>query len=529
MRWPTVARMRMRGRAVARMLVRGRAVARPVAAVLSGAVVALALPPVDFVPAILGYTPFLLLLDAADGARRPVLARAVLGAAFGFGYHLAGLWWVGAAFLVDADTFGALLPLAVVGLPLLLAPLHALAAVAMGLAPPSPAWRVVGLAVALAATEWLRGVVLTGFPWNAAGLQLTGSSVALQGAAVVGLNGLSFVAVLLGASPVALIARGSRWLALPVVAVVVALAAYGSARLARAPSIDATQPRVRVVQPSVPQAHKWDPAESAAIWRRLLDLTASPTGDGAAVDVVIWPETAFPFIYRTPSVEQLDLAAALGGGAMLLAGAVELEATADGRRATNSLILVGSDGAPLARYDKNHLVPFGEYLPLKGVLSAIGLRQITEAVAAFDAGTDRQPIDIPGLAPALPLICYEVIFPHPEIADARWIVNVTNDAWFGDTPGPRQHLRHAQVRAVEDGLPVVRAANNGISAVIDPEGRFVGRLALDAVGVIDTGLPAPRSTLYRRLGDAPLFGLILVAAGAGAAAAARRRRGAMKG
>lgn len=505
-----------------------RRAGRLFAAALAGATLALTLPPVDFVPAIAAWALLVWLVGIGEArARRPWLERALLGAGFGFGYHLAGLWWTGAAFLVDAAVFGPLLPLGVIGLPLLLAPFHALAVVLMGCGPRSTGWRVVTLGVAVSFTEWLRGAMFTGFPWNVPAVQLSGINELVQSASVVGVHGLAVAAVLIGAAPAALVTRGSRWAGVLGVTLLVTLAAYGTLRRDGA-APDLSPQTVRIVQPSVPQEQKWDPAERAAIWATLLDLTTRPRADGTAPSLVVWPETALPFLYRTPGRAQDELAAALLPGQTLVTGAVEIEpetpaeaagagsATVSGApeetapgRATNSIFVLDSDGVLRQRYDKRHLVPFGEYLPFAGVLSRLGFTAIVQGTSQFVAGTERVLIDVPDLPQALPLICYEIVF-RQDVTGASWIVTVTNDAWFGDTPGPRQHLRHAELRAIETGLAIVRAANNGISGVIDPYGRLVAELPLNRRDVLDARIPAPVATPYRTFGDRPLYALWLL-------------------
>lgn len=498
-------------------------------AAFAGAGLAFALPPYDFVPALVAFSALLLLLEACEAhARRPLLERALVGAAFGFGWHLMGLWWIGAAFLVEADRYAALLPFAVVGLPLLLAPFTALAAVLARLAPPSLAWRAVGLALGLSATEWLRSVVLTGFPWNAAGVGLTQSSLMAQSAAAVGVNGLAVAAVLLGALPAALTERRSRWLAAPAGLVLAAMAAFGAQRLLTAPPTPAEAPLIRIVQPAVPQHEKWNPALREGIWQRLLALTGGDA-DGARPAAVVWPETAIPFLYRVPSNEQAELVEALAPDTVLITGAADVMQTETGRRTLNTVVVIGPDGARRERYDKVHLVPFGEYVPLAGLLGRLGLEALAAGEESFTAGETPMTIATAGgLPPFQPLICYEVIFPHVGSEPApAWIVNVTNDAWFGDTPGPRQHLRHARLRAIERGVPVARAANTGISAMIDSEGRMVDRLPLGVVGTITVPLPDGRGSPYAKVGDWPLFGLWLC--GFGAALAWRRQGRSLRG
>lgn len=464
----------------------------------SGALLSLTLPPVWFWPALVGYAGLLLALEGATGGAGRPWRRAAIAGAFGFAYHVGGLWWVGAAFLVDAPAHALLLPFAVVGLPLLLAPFHALAGALTALVGPCLAERALALALALSFTEWLRSFVLTGFPWNVPGLALTQGDTLAQGAALVGLTGLAVPAVLCGLLPMLLTERHGRRLAALTLAALASLALYG---VARPPPPAAAGPRVKIVQPNVAQADKWKDSERPVIWQRLLALSKGDPETAA----VIWPETAIPFLWRTPSREQVELAAALEGRP-LLTGAVELAEDGSGR-ATNSLLLIGADGRVEARYDKVHLVPFGEYLPLSGVLSALGLEALAAGATSFRPGKARRAVDAPGLPPLEPLICYEVIFTGDAVPEARWLLNVTNDAWFGQTAGPHQHLAHARLRAVERGVPLVRAANTGISALFDTRGRAVQQLGLAREGSIVAPLPPPTGSAYARLGDIPLYSI----------------------
>ncbi|WMS43378.1 apolipoprotein N-acyltransferase [Acuticoccus sp. MNP-M23] len=498
----------------------GRRVVRLGLAAFSGVGLALAFAPYDLLPALAAYSALLVLLEAGDArVRRRSLERFLTGFAFGFGFHLMGLWWIGAAFLVDADAYAWLMPLAVVGLPLLLAPFSGIAAMCVGLAPRGMAWRAVALALGVAGTELARGLVLTGFPWNAAGMGLTQSILLAQSASAVGVNGLAIPAVLIGALPVVLAERESRWLAVPTGLMLAAMATYGGYRLWTAPEIAADAPLIRIVQPAVPQDEKWAPEHQAEIWQRLLELTAEPGPAPAAGEealprpsVVIWPETAIPFQWRAPSAPQAALAGALGPETQLITGAVELAATADGRTVGyNALFVMSPEGRLVGRYDKAHLVPFGEYLPFSALMARLGLSGLAANGGEFVAGDGPVTLQVAGLPPFQPLICYEVIFPHGAgEPPARWIVNLTNDSWFGNTPGPRQHLRHAQLRAIERGLPVVRAANTGISAVIDAQGRIAGSLRLKAIGTLTERLPPPQPSHYSGLSDLLLFVILFL-------------------
>jgi apolipoprotein N-acyltransferase len=233
---------------------------------------------------------------------------------------------------------------------------------------------------------------------------------------------------------------------------------------------------------------------------------------------LIWPESAFPFFLAREPAEMVQIANLLPPNTVLIVGAARPAAMAPTPgivRAYNSIYVIDRDGAILSTYDKMHLVPFGEYLPFQDFLESLGLMQLTKVRGGYIPGTVRKPIAVPRAPPFLPLICYEVVFPGEAVPRGErpgWLVNLTNDGWFGQSSGPYQHLQQARVRAIEEGLPLVRAANTGVSAVIDPVGRIVRSLGLGAEGVLDSGLPQPlAATLYARFGDGPA-GLMVLAA-----------------
>jgi apolipoprotein N-acyltransferase len=494
---------------------------RALIAFLSGAASTLALSPIDFWPAMFVTLPVLVwLTDGAASARwGGIVAAAGTGWWFGFGYFLAGLYWVGYAFLVDAKTFGWLLPFAVIALPAGLALFTAL-----GLALARAAWtggamRILTLAAALTTSEWLRGHVLTGFPWNAIGYTLTGPLVFAQGASVLGLWGLTFMAVAVFASPAVLADDPSEkyplWLA-PAIAVValLALALFGAIRLANTPTAFVDGVRLRIMQPNLQQDDKFNYSAKQAVMNRYLtlsDRSSTPQSNGVHdVTHLIWPESAFPFLLARESDALADIAKLLAPGTVLITGAARAAELGPNTRvlhAYNSIYVIDHDGSILSVYDKIHLVPFGEYLPFQSLLERLGLMQLTKVPGGFDAGDRRRAITLPHAPSFLPLICYEVIFPHdvvPAGERPNWIVNLTNDGWFGISSGPYQHLQQTRVRAIEEGLPIVRAANTGISAVIDPVGRIVTSLPLGAEGVLDSSLPQRiASPPYARMGDAP--------------------------
>jgi apolipoprotein N-acyltransferase len=526
---------------------------RRAAALLAGAASVLALAPFFAWPVLWLTLPMLVwLIDSASPPRRrgstpadarwhhrPWFRAAEIGWWFGFGYFLAGLFWIGEAFLVEAEIFAVLLPFAVTLLP---AGLALFTAAATGTA--ARFWRagperVVVLALAWSASEWARGHVFTGFPWNVLGYALTYPLPLMQSAALVGIYGLTLCAVLIFALPLVLMGdsstgttrrrAGGAALAVAIGPLIV-VAALGATRLAWSPPETVPGVKLRTVQPSVPQREKWHPDHQERIFLDHLALsTTNPAGeaDGAAgVTHVVWPEAAVPFLVLDHPGARAAIGRMLPRGTLLVTGALRVEPAPAGavrpRRVFNSILVFGEGGSLVTLYDKIHLVPFGEYLPLQGVLESMGLQQLSRLRGGFDIGVSpRSLLRVPGLPAAAPLICYEAIFPRAIVQGPerpQLMLNVTNDGWFGNTTGPRQHLHQARVRAVEEGMPLIRSANNGISAMIDAHGRIVGRLDLNVRGVIDAALPAAIAPPpYARWGDA-IF-LLLWAAGFGALAA----------
>jgi apolipoprotein N-acyltransferase len=502
---------------------------RTAIAAVAGLSSVLALAPFFAFPILFATLPVLVWLiqpaDPAPGGRAALWRAFKDGWAFGFGYFFAGLFWVGEAFLVEAEIFGWLLPFAVTLLPAGLALFFgAAAAITRAIWRPGLAG-LAGMAVAFAAAEWLRGHILTGFPWNVLGYALTGSDVLMQAAGLIGVYGLTLWTVVIFAAPLVLAAetdgdasqRSAFGPGLAIAAVPLALSAlYGWSALRAAPEVRDDAPRVRIVQPSVPQREKWLPEKQGEIFRLHLDLSrrdAAGIEDGlAGVALLVWPEAAMPF----RPLEHPEALTAIGdllpeGGPVLLSGGLRVEPVGapmgTQRQAFNSLLAFSHHGEAIQIYDKIHLVPFGEYLPLQSMLEAVGLQQLTKMRGGFASGPNPRPLMVlPGLPPIAGLICYEAIFPATVVqgtARPGLIVNVTNDGWFGNTTGPRQHLHQARVRAVEEGVPIIRAANNGISALIDGNGQLLATLGLNARGVIDAPLPpALEPPIYARWGDA---------------------------
>lgn len=503
---------------------------RRLIAFAAGASGALALPPLDLWPlVVVPMTLAVWLMDGAVGTTRRQRFRSAFAAGWwwGFGFFVAGLWWLGAAFLVEADKFAWALPLGVVALPAFLAVFPAFAFGAARLFWPKGAGRILVLAALLGTSEWLRGHVLTGFPWNVYGMMLTGEVHLEQVASLFGLYGLTLFAVAIGAAPATLgtgMGRSGRWA--PTCLAVASLAAffaYGFWRVPSAPSPLVAGVKLRLMQPNLPQDAKFNGNNGAAILEHYLELSdraTSPQTPGLqAVTHLIWPESAFPFLLgRTPQALS-RIAAALPPDVTLITGAARAGEILPGEGRPpiyNSIQVVNDEGVIVASYDKTHLVPFGEYLPpiLGTLIRAVGLSQFVSIPGGFSSGNAHLPLAIKGLPNAAPLICYEAVFPGavvPRGARPAFFLNVTNDGWFGQTSGPYQHFAQARLRSVEEGLPLVRVANTGISGVVDAYGRIVASLPLGSEGVLDVGLPRPGPlTVYARLGDLVFAGMLVL-------------------
>lgn len=484
-------------------------------AFLAGAIAVLALPPFDFIAAALvSFVLLFLLLEGAipkphSGFFGRLIPAIKVGWWFGFGYFVAGLWWLGNALLAESDEFAWAIPLAVLALPAALALFYALAAGLARIIWSEGIGSVAALGFGFGIAEWLRTFLLTGFPWNPVGHLAMPMPLLMQSASLVGVEGMNILAVFFFSLPALILLGKHRKTAAFLFVLLAGMhGGFGYYQLNVMEQPAATSIAARLVQPSVNQSEKWDDAARDKIFAKLIELSASPPAAGAArPSLIIWPETAIPFLLTDKPDAYSAIGNMLQDKQVLLTGAVRQEGerqSGDQVRYYNSLLLIGDDGVLLSASDKEHLVPFGEYLPAASLLESFGLTQIVTTPGGFSSGGPRKTIVLPGSLKINPLICYEVIFPR-EIATpdgrADVMVNVTNDAWYGHTPGPYQHLRSAQLRSVEQGLPLLRVGNNGVSAVIDARGRIIDALALDAVATIDIKIPASlQPTPYVRIG-----------------------------
>lgn len=470
-----------------------------------GFIVALGMAPLDaWYIAVPAWGVFMAVLVTAP-AMRPALAAALL---MGLGYFGFTLRWLVDPFLVDAGTWGWAAPIAVT-LMALGAALFWVAGTLMAriIAP----GRLSALALSLTLVEAVRGYLFTGFPWGLIGHVLIPTPWA-QLASLGGPHLLTLLTLVVAGGLVWL-TRG-RWMG--AVPAIIALAAV-PLLLPPVSAVSADAPQVRIVQPNAPQDEKWDPEHNLRFLRRMIDYTqAAPRPD-----LIVWPETAVPVLmdFAQPELEAISEAAQ---GVPLVTG---INRSQDGLY-YNSLIVLGRMGQVVQAYDKAHLVPFGEYVPFGEVLRRFGIHGLaTSEGGGFAKGGVPQPlIDLPGIGSARALICYEGIFAE-EITTAqrpRLLMMITNDAWFGKGAGPTQHLLQARLRAIEQGLPMVRSANTGISAMIDAYGRITAMIPLDTPGYVDAPLPLARdATPYVRWGDAPVIALVLISL---LASALRNRR-----
>jgi len=474
-----------------------------------------ALPPLYVIPVLWPtFAGLAILIMTADKWHQAALE----GWLFGLGWFGGGLYWIGYAFLVDAARYEALLPVAVIGVAAGMALYTALSMLLFYFIRNRIGSWIVILVPAFAACwtvgEWFRSWVLTGFPWNPLASVWGYSTVMMQSVAWIGSLGLSFLTAIVFVSPILLweSEKPSRRRAaikmLSLCMILPLLWLAGTWRIEGSNLLTQKDIVLRLVQPAIPQALKWHPDLRQQHVLKQMAMSKRSQGPLGPPTHVIWAETNVPYLIVPGSSIPGSLAAAVPSKGTLIFGAPRRDQTG---KAYNSLFVINDDGKIEAVYDKSHLVPFGEYVPLRSYLP---FKKLTEGRGDFTKGPGPVTLHVKGLPPFAAIICYEVIFPGHVVDPAdrpSWILNITNDAWFGPSTGPRQHLVQAQLRAVEEGLPVVRVANTGISAVIDAYGRIRNRIDLDEQGVVDALLPMPlEPTIFAEYGQSTCLLLMLV-------------------
>ncbi|MBI1214892.1 MAG: apolipoprotein N-acyltransferase [Alphaproteobacteria bacterium] len=484
-------------------------------AFLLGSVMTAILAPIGFFPVLLVCVPGLAFLARTAPTR---WKSFLVGWVFGAGYFIFGLYWVSAALFVDIKQWGWVLPLSVIVGPAILALYYGFVTLFAHRYRARPVAHGLALVASWSGVEWLRGHLFTGFPWNLPGYAWHWDLPVIQTAAVTGIYGLTLITLFWAMAPVFVPRR--RLLAGFAVFSFIALTAAGGLRLALNPTEQAGDATVRIVQANIPETVKWDQDQD---WRNLEKhiklskkkssvLSAPPT-------VIVWPETAISAdLQQFPDIAHI-IAINMQKGSTAILGELRVDAAMASRPSFyNSVAVMDSNGAVLHTYDKHHLVPFGEYIPFRDKVTFKPLALAMTGISDFTPGDGPHTIKVDGLPSFSPLICYEVIFPGAVASRAHrpgWLVNVTNDAWYGKTEGPHQHLAIARMRAVEEGLPLARAANTGISAMFDGAGRELGSQRLATAGIVDAILPkALPPTTYTQFGDSIFFLLLILTAGA---------------
>ena len=500
-----------------------RAVNRIGLAMLLGFMSALALPPWHIIPLILpAFTGFIWLLILAEKSPNPLRASFVTGWLFGFGHFLLGVHWIIEPLLIDGSSHAWLIPFALIGLPgglaIFIVITSLLTSYIIQFYGFSALGRITLFSIIWVFSEWIRGWLFSGFPWNLIGYVWADLTEVMQATAFIGVFGLSFVTLLASTMPALLVSTLNYKKIVLVITFSLIVPSIlwigGSNRLASAPTYEEQDTvsmvpgvRLRVVQANIPQKDKWKPDLQAAHLLRYIEMSRKVTP--ISPTHVIWPETAIPFILEKNNSIRLMLASAAPEEGLLFAGSIS-QAGDEKSQFRNSLYVINSKGKIVDRYDKVRLVPFGEYLPFGNLLP---FDKIVPSKASFVSGTEYRTMELPGLPKLGPLICYEAIFPGMSLKASErgeWLLNLTNDAWFGKFAGPQQHLAIASTRAIENGVPMVRAANTGISAIVDPYGRKLLTIGLGEQGVLDSGLPKalPFATIYSRWRETIPIGLI---------------------
>lgn len=479
-----------------------------------GGVAALGLPPTNFWWLMFLLVPAILWLFSQQTAKL-WYHQFLFGWLVGFGYFITSQHWIGYAFFVDKSDLW-MMPFALSGLAGFLALYWGLAFLAAAKlhARGHPLW--LALPPCLAIAEYLRGILFTGYPWAVWGQMTDAMGGVTQLASVFGMVGLTLLIWLWAAAPFALWQERSWRRGIGALILLSLPAAYlwGEQRLAQNPTHYTEGVVLRLVQPNITQDDKWRNGNARAIFDQLLQMTSAPSSTGRPITHIIWPESIVPFLLDESIPGRAELATALMPGQTLLAGAVHRDSPKPEAHYFTSIIMFNDKADVIGHYDKWRLVPGGEFLPLEWVLGPLGFRHLVNLPEGFTAGDGPKTLPVPGAGFAGFSVCYEAIFPGAVSAAnprADWLVNVTNDGWFGQSTGPYQHLAQLRLRTIELGVPAARAANTGISAVIDPLGRMTFASQLDTIGSYDLSLPtALGETPYVKFGGI-IFTLLLLA------------------
>ena len=463
--------------------------------------------PFNFLPVLFFSFPFLFLILGAENFKDSFLKRSVrfvyFGSIFLYGYFFFGLSWIGSAFSYKLE-FEGLKFLSIFGLPLLLVLLS------------SPGWLITALfwgprlqscfaiAFGVIVGEYSRSILLTGFPWILFGHSLSFDDRAMQISSIVGAHSASLIVVLFSLTPILLINKKTIFPGLITASILPLLIFYGSTRIPD--SLNFSEKSFLLVQPNISQDVKLSRDSFQLSMDKLINLSSKNQN----ADLIIWPESALPVLLSQDDQIRKHIMESIGGGSSLLTGNIRIDENGDYK---NSSFLIHENGKIISSYDKVHLVPFGEYLPFSGIIKKFNFLKVISSDNGFSKGLSFDPISTPiGLARIL--ICYEIIF-SKEISwsDSRpeVLINITNDAWFDKFSGPYQHFENARFRAIEYGLPVLRSANTGISAVIGPYGRVLSKIKLGEEGAIYSLLPQRiTNTFFSKFGDFTLLILIIL-------------------
>lgn len=469
----------------------------------------LSMAPWGFWPAMIaGFGGFYFLMTKMK-TRRAVFAAGWL---FGFGYFSCGLWWIANALLVPGNPFSWVWPLAIAGLPAMLAFFPALAAYVA--ARFSDLKTIPGFLLFIALmgiSEWLRGHVFTGFPWNLYGYAWNGWAAMMQNDAWAGPYMLTLLTVFWAALPAFLYVSDESAKRKAAAATLAALLftgclTFGQWRLSGPDPGTNDNVNLLIVQPNIRQDEKWDNSKAGENLYNLSLLSGAQNDDGGKTTLILWPETAITADALINPQARAIIRPALesyAGPVYLLTGLLRFETKTDKEVYFNSVAAIGRGLGIAAVYDKSHLVPFGEYIPFQKIMPFGPFVRLE----GFTQGQGPQTLELSGIPAFSALVCYEIIFPGAVVSRKgprpEFILNVTNDAWYGDSPGPRQHFMQARFRAIEEGLPVVRSANTGISGLIDPYGRPLLTIGIDSRGAERISLPKPlaHAPLYTVTGD----------------------------